>query len=156
LRKIIVGPQADVIVREFMCQTLQNPNGFVGGRGLGMIKLVNENDAAVLAGVWYENYNGANMMMHVASDGTKNWMTREYLWYAFFYPFAECGCKRVTSLIAASNVESCAFVERIGFELEATLKEAAADGDMFVYRMFRQDCKWLRIRERGTIYRRIH
>lgn len=156
LKQIIVGPEADTHVRQFMCAVLENPNGFVAGRGLGMVQTLDEDNAKLIAGVWYENFNGANMMMHVASDGSKEWMTREYLWYAFFYPFVECGCRRVTALIAASNVDSISFVDRVGFDKEATLKDAAVDGDMLVYRMFRQDCKWLKLRERGAINRRTH
>ena len=156
MKQIIVGPDADQHVRAFMCQILGNPTGFQAGRGLGMVEKLPDDMARIRAGVWYENFNGANMMMHIASDGTKAWMTREYLWYAFFYPFVECGCKRVTALVAASNTDSRLFCERVGFSTEATLQDAAADGDMIVYRMFRDECRWLKLRERGAINRRIH
>ena len=38
-----------------------------------------ERDGEIVAGVLYEDFNGANVVMHVASDGTAQWMTPEYL-----------------------------------------------------------------------------
>jgi hypothetical protein len=37
----------------------------------------------------------------------------------------------------------------LGFTLETRLKDAAPSGDMLVYVMRREDCKWLNLRRRG-------
>jgi RimJ/RimL family protein N-acetyltransferase len=75
-------------------------------------------------------------------------MTKELLWYAFYYPFVECGCKRVTGLVEEGNAAAREFDERLGFHLEAKLKDAAPEGDLLVYAMFRDECRWLKLRER--------
>ena len=76
------------------------------------------------------------------------WMTKELLWYTFYYPFVECGVKRVTGLVEETNQHAQRFDERIGFNLEARLKDAAPDGDLLVYAMFRDECRWLKLRDR--------
>jgi RimJ/RimL family protein N-acetyltransferase len=103
-----------------------------------------ERDGEIVAGVLYEDYNGANVVMHVASDGTAQWMTPEYLRQCFEYPFKQLGCKRVTGIVPSSNERALRFDERLGFRVEATLKAAHPDGDLIVLSMRRDQCRWLR------------
>jgi hypothetical protein len=147
MRRILVGN--DRLISNFMQGVLDTPHGFEAGRGIGMAEMLPDMETGrILAGIWFENYNGANMMMHVAALPNSRWMTRELLWYAFYYPFVECGCKRVTGLVEESNVVAREFDERLGFHLEATLKDAAPQGDLLVYVMFRDECRWLGLRDR--------
>lgn len=97
----------------------------------------------------FDNFNGANVNMHVASDGSKNWMNREYLWYCFHYPFNQLRVKRITGLVAESNHAARKFDEHIGFELETRLKDAAPDGDLLIYRMTPDTCRWLERKPHG-------
>lgn len=97
------------------------------------------------AGVVYNDFNGANLCMHVASDGTKQWMRREYLWTCFDYPFNQAGVKRITGLVGEGNYDARQFDEHLGFKLETRLRGAHPTGDLLVYVMWRDDCKWLRL-----------
>lgn len=108
-----------------------------------------EKHGRLVAGVLFDNFNGANINMHVASDGSKNWMCREYLWFCFYYPFKQLGVKRITGLVAESNLAARRFDEHIGFELETSLKDAAPDGDLLVYRMTPDKCRWLERKHHG-------
>jgi hypothetical protein len=149
-RQIIVG--ADEAVSRFMQQTLNTPYGFESGRGIGVAEILPEAHGVtpmrLLAGIWFESFNGANMMMHVSALPQSRWMNKEVLWYTFYYPFIECGCKRVTGLVEETNAAAREFDERIGFHLEAKLKDAAPGGDLLVYVMFRDECRWLGLRDR--------
>jgi hypothetical protein len=102
----------------------------------------------ILAGVYYEDYNRANIVMSTAAVPGSRWMTREFLWYAFYYPFVELGCKRITAMVAEHNVKAQRLDEHLGFKLEAALKQAHPDGDLLVYSMFKEDCRWLKLRGR--------
>lgn len=73
-------------------------------------------------------------------------MSREYLWYCFHYPFNELKVRRITGLVPESNMEARKFDERLGFKLETRLKNAHPDGDVLVYAMFREDCRFLEMR----------
>lgn len=112
--------------------------GFGVAQGIGWVR-----DGEILAGVVYCNFNGANIDMHVAAVPGRRWLTREYLWFCFFYPFYQCGVKRITGLVPASNEDARKFDEHLGFTLEARLKDAHPTGDILVYRMFKNDCRWL-------------
>lgn len=49
----------------------------------------------------------------------------------------------MTAPVAASNMRSRKFVEHLGFTLEATLTDACTDGDLILYRMIKNKCRWL-------------
>lgn len=101
----------------------------------------------LIAGVVYTDFNGANVNMHLAAHGS-SWLTREFLWICFDYPFNQLGCRRVTGIVPASNERAMKFDKHLGFELEATLKDAAPDGDVHLLCMRRDQCRWLSLRSR--------
>ena len=100
-------------------------------------------DDVLVAGVAYNEYNGANIQMHVASDGTKLWMRREFLWACFDYPFNQAKVRRVTGVVSEGNKSAQKFNEHLGFKLEARLKDAHPTGDLLVYVMWKDNCKWV-------------
>ena len=113
---------------------------WVEGRGTAIGKL---NGAGVLvAGVLYEDWNGANVMCHIAGEG--NWATRDYLGVIFDYPFNQLRVKRITVPISSVNLKSINLVTKMGFELESTLAQATPDGDLHLFRMWRDECKYIR------------
>lgn len=108
-----------------------------------------DDEKGLIAGVIYQDFNGANISMHVAAMPGARWMTREFLWAVFHYPFEQLNCKRVTGLVADTNLAARRFDEHLGFSLEATLKDAHPEGDLLVYAMHKQDCRWLHLNQRG-------
>ena len=116
------------------------------GRGsvIGLVK-----DGEIVAGVLYEDYNGAIVVVHVAAKPEKSpWLCREFLWYAFHYPFEELKCKKIIGYVSSANKKAREFDEGLGFEHEATIKDAHPDGDLLVYSMRPETCRWLKIRGR--------
>lgn len=101
----------------------------------------------LVAGVLYEDWNGANVCMHVAAIPGRYWLNREFLWYAFFYPFVQLKVKRITGIVPSCNLDARKFDEKLGFELEAILSDAHPQGDLMVYRMTADKCRWLQLRK---------
>ena len=97
----------------------------------------------IVAGVAYADWNGPNIVCHIASDGSRRWLTRQFLWTIFDYPFNQCGCKRITVCVGQGNVDSVRFVQHLGFELETTLRSAHPTGDLLVLVMWKKDCRWI-------------
>lgn len=97
----------------------------------------------IVAGVAYANWNGVNVECHIASDGSRRWMTREYLWAIFNYPYCQLKAKRITVCIGEGNTASRNFVVHLGFDLETTLQAAHKSGDIYIYRMWQKDCRWI-------------
>lgn len=100
-----------------------------------------ESCGKIVAGVVYRDFNGNNIYAGVAGEG--NWLTREFLWFGFYYPFIQAGASRITVCVEANNLRSQRLVEKVGFEFEFSMKRAGKFGDLLVYRMFREDCRYL-------------
>ena len=124
---------------------LARQTGFewVPGKGstIGLLEL----GVGPVAATYFESFNGASILMHCAGIG-KKWLNREFLWYSFYYPFEELGVRKIISPVESSNTECVKFIKHIGFRLEATLKDASPQGDLNLYTLCREDCKWLSLR----------
>ena len=116
------------------------PMQVVGGmKGIGL-----EKDGELIAGALYEGFNGQNVWAHLAGMPGKRWMTREFLWYGFHYPFNEMGVKRISGYVNASNTQARRLNEHFGYQEEARLTGAAPDGgDVILYVMWRENCRFL-------------
>lgn len=134
--KKIVCDQPERVGR-FVSEIMGN-DGWSSYQAIGL----EENDQ-LIAGVLFDNYNGASICMHVAAVPGKRWMTREFLWYCFYYPFMELKVKRITGLVPESNLVARRFDEHLGFKLETRLEDAHPDGDVLVYKMMKSDCRFL-------------
>jgi RimJ/RimL family protein N-acetyltransferase len=113
------------------------------GRTQQFRAICNKRDGEIVAAVGYDECNGSNIFCHIASDGSKRWMTRHYLHEIFKFPFVTIGCERITLWIDAANIPSLVFVTNLGFRREAVLEKAGRDGhDVLIYRMFRRECRY--------------
>lgn len=97
----------------------------------------------LVAGVSYTQWNGPNVVVDVAAERVR-WCTPEILWCFFSFPFDQLGCTRMTAPVSVANRHSQKFVEHLGFTLEATLEDACKDGNLLLYRLLKQDCRWLK------------
>jgi RimJ/RimL family protein N-acetyltransferase len=109
-----------------------------------------ERDGELIAGVIFDNYNGANCAMHVAAIPGKRWLDREFLYVCFGYPFNQLGLKRVTGMVCSSNLEALRFDLHLGFVQEAVLKDATTDGDLILLVMRRENCRWLALQRKAA------
>ena len=126
------------IVGPWVCE--RTGGTWVEGRGTAIGKL--DNDGKLMAGVLYEDWTGSNIVCHIA--GYENWASRDYLNVIFDYPFNQLKAKRITCPIASTNIKSINLVRRMGFTLECSLAQAIPDGDLHLFRMFKDECKYIR------------
>ena len=127
-------------VVEWVAKRTNDYGNFGAAQGIGW-----ERNGSLVAGVAYAEWNGPNVVCHIASDGSRRWATRQYLWTIFDFPFTQLGCKRITVCVGEGNSASRGFVLHLGFTCEATLTGAHPSGDLLVYRLFRHDCRFLRM-----------
>ena len=109
------------------------------GACIGMVK-----DGAIVAGVIFDHYNGQSACMHVASDGSRHWLTRKFLETCFDYPFNQLKLKKVIGLVDSMNIDALKFDKHLGFVEEAVIKDAGAKGDLHILTMTRQQCRFLK------------
>lgn len=97
----------------------------------------------LVAGVIYNCFGGVNVNMHIGAEDGSRWMTRQFLHAAFDYPFNQLNLRRATACVHSGNRKAKPFVENLGFEHEGTMKHYYTDGDMLLYGMLREKCRFL-------------
>lgn len=127
-------------VLDWVAKKTNDYGRFGGGTAIGWAR-----HGEIIAGVCYCDWNGPNVVCHIASDGSKKWLTKQYLWTIFDYPFNQLHCERITVAVGEGNGASRNFVRKLGFELEARLSKAHPTGDLLIFRMFKHDCRWIRL-----------
>lgn len=99
-----------------------------------------ERGGEIVAGVMYENWNGKSITAHMAIDAP---ITRSFLGAIFKYAYEKCGVGKVILPVSSGNEKSNKFVKNLGFCEEARITDAAPDGDVILYTMKKQNCKFL-------------
>lgn len=102
--------------------------------------LSGEHLAAVVV---YDTWGEADVCMHIASDGTGHWMTREALVKCFAFPFIQCKMRRVTGLVPSKNTRALQFDLKLGFKQEGLFRHAMPDDDIVALGMLREECRWI-------------
>jgi RimJ/RimL family protein N-acetyltransferase len=102
----------------------------------------NVRDGALVAGVIYNHYSAANICMHVGGVGNY-WLTPEFLFAAFDYPFNQLKVRRVTGLVPKKNKAARKLDEHLGFKFEGCMSHGLPDDDMLVYGLLREKCRWI-------------
>lgn len=106
-----------------------------------------EQDGELIAGVVFNWYTGPSISMHVAAEPGRRWMTRDYLYRVFAYPFLQVKCNRVTGLVREDNLDAQRFDEHLGFKREGLIRQGASDGsNLILYGMLKSECRWLEIK----------
>lgn len=97
----------------------------------------------IIAAVVFDTFSPYNCYMHIASDGSATWMTRELLVKSFTYPFIQCGMLRVTGMVPAKNIATIEFDKHIGFEVEGRCKGALPDDDIIILGLTKSRCRFI-------------
>jgi hypothetical protein len=144
--KIVVTDMSEAMAT-WLCQQLKLSNPAARGPCIGLI----DQQKGIQAAVLYEDFNGVNLLMHVAAVPGRSWMNRYFYWVCLHYPFVQLGCERVTAGVSSVNKEAQRFDEHLGFEKEATLKGAVPGGDLFIYALWKSNPTVQRILRYGKM-----
>lgn len=102
-----------------------------------------ERNGELRAVVVFDGFSHCDCNMHVVSDGSKRWLTREFLVHVFAYPFIQCGFRRVTGLVPSKNLEALRFDLKLGFQIEGHIRHAMPDDDIVLLGMIRENCRFI-------------
>lgn len=103
-----------------------------------------EQNGELLAGVVFEGYTGSSISIHVAALEGRLWLSKEFLFRVFAYPFLQLECNRVTGLVRVDNPKAQKLDEHLGFIREGVMRKGATDGtDYIIYGMLKEECRWL-------------
>jgi hypothetical protein len=97
----------------------------------------------VIAGVVFNNFNGANATCHIAAPVFTR-MLPELICHSCNYAFNHCKLKRLTGMVPSNEPKILAFDKHLGFEEEFVMKDGAPGADMHILVMRPDTCRWLR------------
>lgn len=112
--------------------------GWGSFRAIGLVT-----ETEILAAVIYNDFYEAGCAIHIAAVPGKSWLTREFLFAAFDYPFNQLKFRRLTGYVASRNLEAQRLDEHLGFKREGYLRHMLPDDDVILYGMIRNECRYI-------------
>lgn len=104
-----------------------------------------QRDDAIRAVAVADTWSTTNAFVHIVSDGSRRWMSREFAirWLAFL--FLQAKLPRISCIIAETNEPSLRFTRRFGgWVEEGRIRRAAPDGsDIILFGMLREEAPWI-------------
>ena len=98
----------------------------------------------LIAGVLYNNYYPeGSVQMHIAAEPGRRWATRDVLHAALDYPFNQLKVRKIIGIVREDNIAAQRIDEHLGCVLETRIAGACAGGDLLVYTMNREQCRYL-------------
>lgn len=101
----------------------------------------------LLGGNIYTGFTGASIHIHMAGFAP-SWATRDFLWVAFDYPFNQLKCKKVFGQVHEKNARALEINLKLGFKIEVRIEDVFNDGACLLLSMYRDDCRWLKLKPR--------
>lgn len=98
-------------------------------------------DGELVAGVIYENWNGKSITCHIAFLGR---LSKAFLALAFRYAFITCGAHKIIAPVMSDNTDALRVVRKMGFLEEARIVDGAPRGDIVLFTMTAETCRFLR------------
>lgn len=96
------------------------------------------------------SHHGASCRIHIASDGSRKWATRDVL--ARLAAFIHIGMKvnRIWTVVSVANVPAIITCLKIGFQIQGRVARGADDGsDGIIVSMFADENPWLKGEDDG-------
>jgi hypothetical protein len=96
---------------------------------------------------------GGSVTIHVGSDETGRWATKEFVAAVFHHVFVWLDVNKLFGQVPTSAPPHVLqFNYHLGFQLEHLVKDVYPDGDMLVLSMYKHDCKFLVNRPGGHLF----
>jgi hypothetical protein len=104
---------------------------YIGYEVNGIIKCVSS----------FRGYNEVAMTVGVAVDNQRLYLP--FLKFSFWYPFCQLNVKKLISIVNEGNNASVRINSHMGFVEETRIKDACKDGDVIIFSMTKEQCKYI-------------
>ena len=98
-------------------------------------------DGKLVAGVVYDHYTETCVTATIAVE--KKNLPRQFLRAIFKYPFEQLGVSKIIVYVNEANKASVRLATKLGFAVEAKIKDVYPDGAMFIMGLNKANCVWL-------------
>lgn len=107
-----------------------------------------ESNGELIAAIGYGWYNTKSMHMHLAKKQGTN-VSREFLWFAFYYPFYVCGTDLLICITVQDN-KADRVAKHAGFNLHGVIPNGAPDGNLNIWVLRKENAKLLNYKIRSS------
>jgi len=145
MRSVVYGLESQLIPVAAQWAGAEDPRWFdPNATALGALC-----DGRIVAVAVFYQFTPTDCRISLASDGSKRWLTREFIVRVFAYPFVQMHLNRLTAEIPATNRAAVRLCQHFGFRPEGAKRKACHDGsDELIFGLLREECKWLGPRRR--------
>lgn len=105
-----------------------------------------ERHGRLVAGIIYEDWNRTSVVCHIAIRGR---ITPEWLFAISEYAYIALGVHKIIAPCYTDNVRAMRILPKMGFIEEGRLKDAQPNGDVILFTMTKEQCKYLGDRYNG-------
>lgn len=98
-------------------------------------------DRKIIAGVVFNNFNGASIQMHVAVDDKR--VSKSFVIACFRYAFEQAKVEKILGFVGSKNIAAYSLNRHLGFVKECKISGAHPDGYLVVMSMTRIQCRFL-------------
>lgn len=99
-----------------------------------------QRNGELVAGIIYENWNGKSVVCHIAIRGR---ITPEFLSVISQYAYVQCGAHKIIAPASSDNRRSVDMLRKMGFREECRIRNAQPGGDICLFTMTKDSCKYL-------------
>lgn len=107
----------------------------------GSIAFGQTKDGKINAGVIFDRYNHASISSSIAVEAP---LTREFVKFILNYAFNTANVNCIVNVVSTANAKSLRLTEHFGFKRVAVIPNAMPDGDMVIYTITKEQCKFMR------------
>lgn len=100
-----------------------------------------------LGGFILTNYNGAICFVHMAGKDAR-WCSPELMWLLFDYGFNQLKVRKMMCTVDSVNDRALDLVRRAGWRSAGRIADGTPDGDLLLFSMAANHCRWLALRPR--------
>jgi RimJ/RimL family protein N-acetyltransferase len=90
----------------------------------------------------FDRFTSWGCEFSIASDGSRRWLTREFMRHCAAYAFGQLGLERVTSFVNAGNKTSVALCRHLGMVEEGRQRRVGIENDVLMFGLMRHECRW--------------
>lgn len=126
-----------MIVTDCLQEVMSKLGGTYSAHAVALGCVIN---SELVAGVIYDKYNEVSMHIAIWIEGRPN---AEFMHAMFDYPFNQIGVRKLVGLIYGTNDKSIRLAEHAGFIREGMITDYCAAGDMLIYTMTKDQCRFI-------------
>ena len=128
-------------LRHWLCERV----GYVPTKGMVCLGQWDNDAEELIAVAGFDGWSGHIVELLCAGTPGRHWLSKDMLVQMFRLAFIVKNVNIVITRVSTNNAVSLRATEKVGFTEQCRLKDGADDGDLIIYGLYRDECRWLNV-----------